>query len=180
MSGQDTGGGNPAERIVASVVENTTNLGKALDPGAIKDRMVSTHSGANALIIMLIVLVGFSFAGVGLFATHRMAPPGSINSVAASVLSPVQAAGRAASNALSQSVHTAFTCKGGKWIDALFAGTVVNLSLSDGRSFSLPATLSTNGTRFSNPDGSFIFDQSGNTASIEENGATTYASCSGV
>ena len=37
MSVLDGGGGNPAERIVGSVVESTAKLGKALDPDFLFD-----------------------------------------------------------------------------------------------------------------------------------------------
>ncbi len=144
------------------------------------DWMLSSHATANALILFLILLVGMSFAGVGVFATHRIRTTDTITTVAATVLSPVQAIGNVASQAVSAGTHMAFTCESGKWVDALFSGTVVNLSLSDGRSLALPGAPSSAGTRFSNPDGSFIFEQNGTKASVTERGVATYASCTAL
>ena len=89
-----------------------------------------------------------------------------------------------------------YTCDGGKTITASFfdlknpppfsdyavpptpTGSVL-LSLSDGRSMTLPQTISGSGVRYANADESFVFWNKGNTAFIEEGAKQnqTYAGC---
>ena len=94
-----------------------------------------------------------------------------------------------------QLVATAtFTCDSEKTITAAFyAGTStppvvesgqppvptgsVALTLSDGRTMTLPQTLSADGGRYANADESIIFWNKGDTAFITEGGADTYTHC---
>jgi membrane-bound inhibitor of C-type lysozyme len=61
-----------------------------------------------------------------------------------------------------------FTCKDGKSIEASFYSEKVDLKLSDGRSMSLPQTMSGSGIRYANADESLVFWSKGNTAFITE------------
>ena len=56
-------------------------------------------------------------------------------------------------------------------------GGSVQLSLSDGRSLTLPQTLSADGARFANSGESIIFWNKGNGSFIEEAGTTTFSGC---
>lgn len=100
----------------------------------------------------------------------------------------------AAPRSQQESVATAtYVCDSGKTITASFyKGTEpppaapgepptptgsVALTLSDGRSMTLPQTLSASGVRYANADESFVFWNKGNSAFIVEGDATTYDGC---
>jgi membrane-bound inhibitor of C-type lysozyme len=73
-----------------------------------------------------------------------------------------------------------FTCDDNKSITATFYPTddkYVDLSLSDGRKFSVPHAVSADGARYANADESFVFWNKGDTAFITEDGATVFANC---
>ena len=72
-----------------------------------------------------------------------------------------------------------FSCPNATSIHAVFMSNPdsVNLTLSDGRTMSLPHALSADGARYANADESFVFWNKGNTAMIQENGKTTYENC---
>jgi membrane-bound inhibitor of C-type lysozyme len=72
-----------------------------------------------------------------------------------------------------------FDCKEGKTIDAAFYSDKVDLKLSDGRSMSLPQTMSGSGIRYANADESFVFWSKGDTAFATEGAdeKQTYADC---
>lgn len=73
-----------------------------------------------------------------------------------------------------------FLCDQGKSIMATFYpsnDTHVDLVLSDGRTLSVPHAVSADGARYATTNGSFVFWNVGNTATITENGQTTYANC---
>jgi len=53
----------------------------------------------------------------------------------------------------------------------------VHIRLNDGRTFSLPQTLSASGIRYANADESIIFWSKGNSAFIEEGNQKTYTGC---
>ena len=53
----------------------------------------------------------------------------------------------------------------------------VSLALSDGRSISLPRTISGDGMRYANADESVIFWSKGDTAFVMESGAETFSAC---
>ncbi len=79
---------------------------------------------------------------------------------------------------------TSFSCAQGKTIGAVFYKTKVDLTLSDGRKFSLPQAISASGARYANANESFVFWNKGNTAFISE-GETepqpqTYTDCVSV
>ena len=61
-----------------------------------------------------------------------------------------------------------FACKEDKTIDATFYADKVDLTLSDGRSMSLPQTMSGSGIRYANADETFIFWSKGDTAFVTE------------
>ncbi len=56
-------------------------------------------------------------------------------------------------------------------------GGHVELALSDGRSLSLPQTLSADGGRYANSDESVVFWNKGNGLTFTENGSQTYMGC---
>ncbi|HVU06733.1 MAG TPA: MliC family protein [Candidatus Paceibacterota bacterium] len=71
-----------------------------------------------------------------------------------------------------------FACTAGKSIHAVFHTTnTVDLVLSDGRALSIPQVISASGARYADADESFVFWNKGNTAFIQEKGATTFAGC---
>lgn len=74
-----------------------------------------------------------------------------------------------------------YMCAAGKSIDAKYLREQehesVVLSLSDSREITVPQAISASGARYANEDESFVFWNKGNTAFIEENGATTFADC---
>ncbi len=75
----------------------------------------------------------------------------------------------------------AFSCEQGKTIGTVFYNSKVELTLSDGRKFSLPQAVSASGARYANADESFVFWNKGNTAFITEGKSgtptTTYSNC---
>jgi membrane-bound inhibitor of C-type lysozyme len=75
--------------------------------------------------------------------------------------------------------HVVFACKDGKSIDATFYADKVDLKLSDGRSMSLPQTMSGSGIRYANADESLVFWSKGDTAFITEGGdeKETFSDC---
>ncbi len=88
--------------------------------------------------------------------------------------------GAASTPAVPKPIRAVFVCAAGKRIDATFingANSKVLLTLSDGRKLTLPQTMSGSGARYANADESIVFWNKGNTAFIEEKGATTYADC---
>jgi membrane-bound inhibitor of C-type lysozyme len=70
-----------------------------------------------------------------------------------------------------------FVCADNKKIGANFKERGVSLALSDGRTLSLPQTISASGARYANSDESFVFWNKGKTAFITEKDKTTYDSC---
>jgi len=72
-----------------------------------------------------------------------------------------------------------FTCKDDKTIDATFFADRVDLTLSDGRSMSLPQTMSGSGIRYANADETFVFWSKGDTAFVTEGAddAETFSDC---
>ncbi len=72
-----------------------------------------------------------------------------------------------------------FYCAQGKTIGATFSTGSVALALSDGRSLSLPQTISGSGARYeaSTTASDIVFWNEGDTAFITENTATTFANC---
>lgn len=64
--------------------------------------------------------------------------------------------------------RVAFECRDGKTIDAAFYAAKVDLTLSDGRSLSLPQTMSGSGIRYADADESFVFWSKGDTAFVTE------------
>jgi membrane-bound inhibitor of C-type lysozyme len=72
-----------------------------------------------------------------------------------------------------------FACKGDKTIDATFYADRVDLTLSDGRSLSLPQTMSGSGIRYADADEAFVFWSKGDTAFVTEGAdeTETYSDC---
>ncbi len=61
-------------------------------------------------------------------------------------------------------------CADSKTINAVYYADSVDLTLSDGRSFSLPQATSASGVRYANPDEAVVFWNKGTTATITEGG----------
>jgi membrane-bound inhibitor of C-type lysozyme len=74
-----------------------------------------------------------------------------------------------------------YVCKGDKTIKAVYYSEKVDLTLSDGRSLSLPQTMSGSGIRYANADESVVFWSKGNTAFITEgaDAQPTFDGCKG-
>jgi membrane-bound inhibitor of C-type lysozyme len=75
-----------------------------------------------------------------------------------------------------------FTCDNSKTISATFypdTDTFVNISLSDGRTLSVPHVISGSGARYANSDETFVFWNKGDTAFITEGikNVTTFSDC---
>jgi membrane-bound inhibitor of C-type lysozyme len=70
-----------------------------------------------------------------------------------------------------------FNCAENKIINADFYKNKVNIEINDGRSRSLPQTISASGARYANADESFVFWNKGDTAFVEENGTSTIHDC---
>ncbi len=74
-------------------------------------------------------------------------------------------------------VTFACTQPAGSFISSIFYRDAVTISLSDGRTLTLPHALSADGARYANADESFVFWNKGNTAFVTENGTTTWSGC---
>ncbi len=74
-----------------------------------------------------------------------------------------------------------YACKDSKTIKAVFYSEKVDLTLSDGRTMSLPQTMSASGIRYANADESIVFWSKGNNAFITEGADAdpTYDGCKG-
>lgn len=70
-----------------------------------------------------------------------------------------------------------FICKDDKIIQADFYDRRVELTLSDGRKYSLYQTISASGARYANVDESFVFWNKGDTAFIQENDTASFEDC---
>jgi membrane-bound inhibitor of C-type lysozyme len=72
-----------------------------------------------------------------------------------------------------------FKCQGGKSIEATFYASSVSLTLSDGRSLTVPQAMSGSGARYANKDETFVFWNKGDTAFVTEgdDGKDTYSGC---
>ena len=72
-----------------------------------------------------------------------------------------------------------FKCQGGKSIEATFYASSVSLTLSYGRSLTLPQAMSGSGARYANKDETFVFWNKGDTAFVTEgkDGKETYSGC---
>ena len=109
---------------------------------------------------------------------------------------PAQAPTIARSSGAQPIVTTTFKCNEYKTIGVSFytgtstpstsanrpptPGGSVALTLSDGRTMTLAQTVSADGGRYANPDESIVFWNVGDTATITENGTTTYANCTTI
>lgn len=128
--------------------------------------------------------------GVSVTAGYFMAGPGwgsNWGSAGMSALAPSSA------TSTSPSATATFVCADGATIQAAFyngasipsanpnepptlTGSVA-LTLSDGRTMTLPQAVSADGARYASVDGSVVFWNVGDTATLTENGTTTYANC---
>jgi membrane-bound inhibitor of C-type lysozyme len=72
-----------------------------------------------------------------------------------------------------------YLCADGKSIEATYYSDKVEPSLSDGRTMTLPQTVSGSGIRYANADESFVFWSKGNTAFATEGDPDTpaFADC---
>lgn len=94
-----------------------------------------------------------------------------------------------------QTVQASYSCDDGKSIQAIYlnattattTGNMVQLTLSDGRQFTLAQTISADGARYSNGNPqfaqgqpgaeTFVFWSKGNGAIVLDNGTSTYNNC---
>lgn len=77
-------------------------------------------------------------------------------------------------------VKAVFSCSSSKTITATFYpkdDKFVDLVLSDGRKLSIPHASSASGARYAKSGSSFVFWNVGNSATITENGKTTFGNC---
>jgi membrane-bound inhibitor of C-type lysozyme len=72
-----------------------------------------------------------------------------------------------------------YACADDKSIEATYYSDKVELSLSDGRTMTLPQTVSGSGIRYADADESFVFWSKGNTAFVTEGDPNhpTFADC---
>jgi membrane-bound inhibitor of C-type lysozyme len=72
-----------------------------------------------------------------------------------------------------------YACKDNKTIKAVYYSEKVDLTLSDGRTMTLPQTMSGSGIRYANADESIVFWSKGKTAFITEgpDADPTYDGC---
>ena len=130
------------------------------------DPIWDSKTASNIFIAFIIIIIAVPLLGIGYLATQPFAPitakPAATSSTPLAIPSGA----------------VVFTCSDGKVVGAVFGSSSVQLTLSDGRSITLPQTTSGEvGARYANPDGSFVFSNAGDTATVTENGATTYSNC---
>lgn len=70
-----------------------------------------------------------------------------------------------------------YSCADGRSLIALYLSESVSLTLSDGRSLTLPHAVAASGVRYANTDESVVFWTKGSTAFLMEDGKETFASC---
>jgi membrane-bound inhibitor of C-type lysozyme len=131
------------------------------------------QAGAALAVALLIVVILLIIAGILLWQSKK----GPVQNIPASA-QPVAAA--------------LYRCDGAKTITASFydgastpgknggpptPGGSVALTLSDGRTMTLPQTISGSGVRYANDGESIVFWNEGNGAFITENNQQTYANC---
>jgi len=73
-----------------------------------------------------------------------------------------------------------FNCAESKSFSAVFTNQTVALDFQDGRTMTLPQTISASGARYATSDESTIFWNKGDTAFIEESGVATYTECTTI
>ena len=81
---------------------------------------------------------------------------------------------------INETIQATFLCDSEKSIATTFhTGTEqgVDLVLSDGRSLSLPQTISASGARYATSGEELVFWNKGNTAFVLENDTETYTNC---
>ena len=122
------------------------------------DRMMSSHTASNVLIIILMILAAIPILGIDYYATRRSSSAPTAQMAATGV----------------SKGEVLYRCAGGRSIRAEYSSENVTLYLSDGRQLSLPRNGSN--ARYSNPDDSFVFTP-GSSAYITENGVRTYDVC---
>lgn len=71
-----------------------------------------------------------------------------------------------------------FNCADQKSIKAIFYKNIVDITLSDGRSMTLPQVISASGARYANVFETFVFWNKGDTAFVNEEDKTTFKDCS--
>jgi membrane-bound inhibitor of C-type lysozyme len=121
--------------------------------------MKLSSSLAVIIIIAILIIAGFFYFE---FASKATAPT-TATSTPATVLNSVS-----------------FSCDAGKTIIAAFMSDAVSLTLSDGRTLSLPQTISGSGIRYeatTTPNEDIVFSSKGDNAMIMENNSTTYSNC---
>lgn len=70
-----------------------------------------------------------------------------------------------------------YACDGGKTLESVIFNGKATVVLSDGRSLTLPQTISGSGVRYANADESIVFWSKGDTSFLTEHDKTTYANC---
>lgn len=128
-------------------------------------------SGRNtALVLLIIIIIG----GVFVWEYRDSA-----------WLAPLLGSNNSATSP-NQTGAASYACDAGKTISATYYQSSVDLTLSDGRTMTLPQTMSGSGIRYANADGTFVFWSEGNTAFITEGAASstdqlqTFSNCVAV
>lgn len=129
------------------------------------------HHGREAVAIF-VVLAALLFIFLWYQSTGIWSPAASAKKTQAAL--EQKSAGLAAEAGI---VGDSFVCGGGRSIRARFAETQAELRLSDGRGLALPQIGYGALSKYSSPDGSFIFLTNGKTAFLSENGVATYVNC---
>lgn len=131
------------------------------------DPWLESKRASNTMIIVFVIVIALLALGVGLLTTRTILPLDQLH-----ISLPSLPIGNSAASSHQDS--TLFTCAQGRSVDAAFSTGLVDLTLSDSRSLTLPEVSA---GRYANPDGSFVFDTTGATASIKERGVETYKNC---
>jgi membrane-bound inhibitor of C-type lysozyme len=117
------------------------------------------------IIVVLLILVGL------VYVTHHRK--------SSNIPSDDNSASTTDDTGLNEPVTVTYLCVDNKSITATFTPTDdnVELTLSDGRSLTVPHALSASGARYANADESFVFWNKGNTAFITEDSEETFSNC---
>lgn len=125
------------------------------------------YNYGNYAIVIFVIVTALAILFLWHLATSLWGPSNPVNKVQVTLTQKIE-------NATAGDL---LTCENGKSIRVRFDGTQAHLNLSDGREISLPKIVSDSSTKYSNPNGSFIFRSVSGAAFVAENGVVLYANC---
>ncbi|HVM73577.1 MAG TPA: MliC family protein [Candidatus Paceibacterota bacterium] len=124
---------------------------------------MSSNTFWTVIAIIIIVIGGYFALTQHFFSPNTTPPPSTTATSTTTVISSVS-----------------YSCDAGKTIAAAYSQTNVALALSDGRSLTLPQTMSGSGIRYELTTGTssdIIFWSEGDNAFMTENASSTYENC---